>query len=87
MNTDRLRWLRTKLHRLFRRRQQEAALDAELQFHFDHLVAEYRGDGMAEEQDLMWSDFMPRGSSEGGPPFTRRRGGGAWRVSDLRPWR
>lgn len=45
---ERLRWLRTKCSRLFRRRKQEAALDLELQFHMDQLIAEYRSEGMSE---------------------------------------
>ncbi len=48
MSRERLRWLRTKLSRLFRRKKQEAALAAELQFHFDQLVAQFRADGLAE---------------------------------------
>ncbi|MBE2214133.1 MAG: hypothetical protein IAE82_09710, partial [Opitutaceae bacterium] len=47
---ERIRWLSTILARLFRRRRQEAALDAELQFHLDQLVAEYRAQGMPEDE-------------------------------------
>ncbi|WP_221030404.1 ABC transporter permease [Actomonas aquatica] len=46
--TERFRWVRTKLRRLFRRGQQEAAMDAEMQFHFDQLVAEFRASGLSE---------------------------------------
>jgi putative ABC transport system permease protein len=48
MISERFRWLRTKCSRLFRRRKHEAALDAELQFHFDQLVAQFRSEGMSE---------------------------------------
>jgi len=48
MITERFRWLRTKCSRLFRRRKQEAALEAELQFHIDQLVDQYRSEGMSE---------------------------------------
>jgi putative ABC transport system permease protein len=50
MNLERLRWLRLKLSRLFRRSHQEAALDTELQFHFDQLVAECRASGLSERE-------------------------------------
>ena len=50
MNSERLRWLRTKCSRLFRRARQEAALDAELQFHLDQLTAEFRAEGMSERE-------------------------------------
>jgi predicted permease len=50
MITEHLRWLRTKCSRLFRRRKQEAALETELQFHFDQLVAQYREEGMSERE-------------------------------------
>ena len=46
---ERMRWLGTKCSRLFRRKKQEAALEAELQFHLDQLIAEYRAEGMPEE--------------------------------------
>ena len=49
MIRERIHWLRTKCSRLFRRRKQEAALNAELRFHFDQLVAQYRDEGMSEE--------------------------------------
>lgn len=42
------RLLRTKCRRLFRRREQEKALELELQFHLDELVAQYRAEGMSE---------------------------------------
>jgi putative ABC transport system permease protein len=48
MLSERFRWLRTKSSRLFRRRKQEAALNAELQFHVDQLIAQYRDEGMSE---------------------------------------
>lgn len=48
MNHERLRWLRNKFSRLFRRHRQEVALTAELQFHFDQLVAEFRASGLSE---------------------------------------
>lgn len=50
MTTERFRWLRTKLRRLFRRGAQEAELDAEMQFHFDQLVAEFEAEGMSKRQ-------------------------------------
>ena len=50
MITERFRWLRTKCGRLFRRGKQEAALDAEMQFHLDQLIAQYRNDGMSERE-------------------------------------
>ncbi len=49
---SRLRWLRTRFNRLFRRGRQEAALDAELRFHFDQLVAEFRARGLNERDAL-----------------------------------
>ena len=45
---ERFRWLRTKLRRLFLRRREEAAMDAEMQFHFDQLVREFRAEGLNE---------------------------------------
>ncbi|HEY2799085.1 MAG TPA: ABC transporter permease [Chthoniobacterales bacterium] len=48
MLSERLRWLRTKCSRLFRRGKQEAALAAEMQFHLDQLIAQFRADGMSE---------------------------------------
>jgi putative ABC transport system permease protein len=48
VNGERFRWLRMKCSRLFRRRKAEAALDAELQFHFDKLVAQFRDEGLSE---------------------------------------
>lgn len=48
MILERLRWLRTRCSRLFRRGKQEAALEAELQFHIDQLIAQYREEGMSE---------------------------------------
>ncbi|MEY2556761.1 MAG: hypothetical protein QOE34_186, partial [Verrucomicrobiota bacterium] len=50
MITERFRWLRTKCSRLFRRGKQEAALNAELQFHVDQLIAQYRDEGMSERE-------------------------------------
>src|SRR6185503_20609656 len=50
MNGERLRWLRTRLSRLFRRGKQEAALDAELQFHLEQLVEQFRAEGMSESE-------------------------------------
>jgi predicted permease len=50
MITERFRWLRTKCSRLFRRAKQEAALNAELQFHVDQLIAQYRDEGMSERE-------------------------------------
>ncbi|MDX6560081.1 MAG: hypothetical protein QOF72_3130, partial [Blastocatellia bacterium] len=50
MMPERFRWLRTKCSRLFRRGKQEAALDAELQFHLDQLIAQYRDEGMSERE-------------------------------------
>ena len=48
MSGELFRWLRTKCSRLFRRGKQEAALDVELQFHFDQLVTQYREEGLSE---------------------------------------
>ena len=48
MFSETLRWLRTKCSRLFRRSKAEAALDAEMQFHLDQLIAQFREDGMTE---------------------------------------
>ncbi|MCC5023258.1 MAG: hypothetical protein J6386_10930 [Candidatus Synoicihabitans palmerolidicus] len=48
MIDERLRWMRTQLHRLFRRGQQEADLDAELQFHLDALTTQFIAEGMTE---------------------------------------
>ena len=50
MIAARFRWLRTKLHRLFRWGQQESELDAEMQFHFDQLVAEFEAEGMSKSR-------------------------------------
>ena len=50
MIAERFRWLRTKCGRLFRRGKQETALDAEMQFHLDQLIAQYRNDGMSERE-------------------------------------
>jgi hypothetical protein len=50
MTGERFRWLRTRCSRLFRRGKEEAALDAELQFHLDQLVAQYRDEGMSEDE-------------------------------------
>lgn len=48
MISERFRRLRTKFSRLFRRGKQEAALNTELQFHLDQLIAQYRDEGMSE---------------------------------------
>ena len=50
MFSETLRWLRTKCSRLFRRGKAEAALDAEMQFHLDQLIAQFREDGMTERE-------------------------------------
>jgi putative ABC transport system permease protein len=50
MIAERIRWLCTKCSRLFRRGKEEAALDAELQFHIDQLIAEYCSEGMSEHE-------------------------------------
>jgi len=50
MFSEIFRWLRTKCSRLLRRGKAEAALDAELQFHLDQLVAQFRGEGMTERE-------------------------------------
>lgn len=50
MSAERWRWLRTKCRRLFRRGKEEAALDRELQFHLDQLVAQFREEGMSEKE-------------------------------------
>jgi len=46
--SETLRWLRTKCSRLLRRGKAETALDAEMQFHLDQLIAQFRDDGMTE---------------------------------------
>ncbi|MCC5023262.1 MAG: ABC transporter permease [Candidatus Synoicihabitans palmerolidicus] len=48
MISERLRWMRTKFRRILRRGQQEAELDAKLQFHLDELTAQFIADGMTE---------------------------------------
>ena len=50
MFSETLRWLRTKCSRLFRRGKAEAALDAEMQFHLDQLIAQFRDEGMTERE-------------------------------------
>lgn len=50
MIAARFRWLRTNLRRFFRRGQQEAELNSEIQFHFDQLVAEFEAEGMSKSQ-------------------------------------
>ncbi|HEU0275963.1 MAG TPA: ABC transporter permease [Candidatus Udaeobacter sp.] len=50
MFSETFRWLRTKCSRLFRRGKAEAALDAEMHFHFDQLIAQFRGEGMTERE-------------------------------------
>ncbi|CAN5559903.1 ABC transporter permease [soil metagenome] len=48
MNAERIHWLRTRCSRLFRGRKREAEMDAELQFHLEQLIAQYREEGMTE---------------------------------------
>ena len=48
--SETLRWLRTKSGRLLRRGKAEAALDTEMQFHLDELIAQFRGEGMTERE-------------------------------------
>ncbi len=50
MTTERFHWMRTVLRRWFRRGRQEAEMDAEMQFHFDQLVAEFRANGMSKAE-------------------------------------
>ncbi|HEY4257520.1 MAG TPA: ABC transporter permease [Candidatus Udaeobacter sp.] len=50
MFSETLHWLRTKCSRLFRRGKAEAALDAELQFHLDQLIAQFREEGVTERE-------------------------------------
>ena len=50
MFSEALRWLRTKCSRLFRRGKTEAALDAEMQFHLDQSIAQFREEGMTERE-------------------------------------
>ena len=50
MISERLRWARTLVRRLFRRGEQEAELDAEMQFHFEQLVAEFQAAGMSHRE-------------------------------------
>ena len=50
MFSETMHWLRTKCSRLFRRRKAEAALDAEMQFHLDQLIAQFCGEGMTERE-------------------------------------
>ena len=50
MFSETFRWLRTKCSRLFRRDKAETALDAEMQFHLDQLIAQFREDGMTERE-------------------------------------
>ncbi|HEY2569382.1 MAG TPA: ABC transporter permease [Candidatus Udaeobacter sp.] len=50
MFSETFRWLRTKFSRLLRRRKAEAALDSELQFHLDQLVAQFCAEGMTERE-------------------------------------
>ena len=50
MFSETLRWLQTKCSRLFRRGKAEAALDAEIKFHLDQLMAQFRGEGMTERE-------------------------------------
>ena len=62
MFPETLRWLRTKCSRLFRRGKAEEALDAELRFHLDQLIAQFRGEGMTAQQHINcgWHDGLPR---------------------------
>jgi putative ABC transport system permease protein len=48
--SETLRWLGTKWGRLLRRGKAEAALDTEMQFHLDQLIAQFRGEGMTERE-------------------------------------
>lgn len=50
MNFNPLRRLRTSLSRLLRRGREEAALDAEMRFHFDALVDEFRATGLSDRE-------------------------------------
>ncbi|MCF3649713.1 ABC transporter permease [Synoicihabitans lomoniglobus] len=50
MITERFRWWRTKFRRLFRRGQQEIAMDTEMQFHLDQLIAEFRAEGLSDRE-------------------------------------
>src|SRR5450432_2805817 len=50
MIAERFRWLVTKCGRLFRRGKEEAALEAEMQFHLDQLTLQYREEGMPERE-------------------------------------
>lgn len=50
MPTERLRWMLTKLRRVFRRGREEAFLDAEMQFHFDQLVEQFRAEGLSPRE-------------------------------------
>jgi putative ABC transport system permease protein len=48
--SETFRWLRTKCSRLLHRGKAEAALDAEMQFHLDQLIAQFREEGMTERE-------------------------------------
>jgi putative ABC transport system permease protein len=48
MIRERIKSLVTKMLRLARRNRTEAAMDAEMQFHFDQLVADFRAQGFSE---------------------------------------
>jgi predicted permease len=52
---DRWRWLRATCSRIFRRKKHEAALDAELQFHLQQLIAEYRAEGLSERDAQLFA--------------------------------
>jgi predicted permease len=47
VNAERRRWLRLRWRSLFRPRVKEAELDAELRFHFEHLVEDYIAAGLS----------------------------------------
>ncbi|HJT80575.1 MAG TPA: ABC transporter permease, partial [Chthoniobacterales bacterium] len=48
--SERFHWLSKRCSRLVHRSKREAALDTELQFHFDQLVAEFQAEGMPERE-------------------------------------
>lgn len=50
MNGEFRRWLKLRLRGLVRRRSHEAALDREMQFHLDMLIAENEAAGMSPEE-------------------------------------
>ncbi len=78
MMPERMRWLRTKCRRLFRRHKEEAALDTELRFHLDQLIAQYRSEGMSEH------DAQLAGQREfGATNVYREEIRDAWRPPEL----